>query len=104
MVGELPQSAISAVEDEQDKVTRAMERPTEQRSVAVVRDHAELVTALERADILPRASLNCSGGPVYTNCRHDEDSGDDFVYIFNDQDDDTSCELTFTTGPYILDA
>lgn len=109
VVGELPQSAISAVEDEQDKVNRAMERLTEQRSVVVVRDQVELVTALERADLLPRASLNCSGGPVYTNWRHDEDSGDDFVYIFNDQDDDATCELTFTTTSqdrtaYTLDA
>jgi hypothetical protein len=34
---------------------------------------------------------------VYTNWRAAGDSGDDFVYIYNDQDEETICDFTFTT-------
>lgn len=97
VVGTPPQSAISAVENEQDKVTRAIEQLMRENSVVSVRDQEELVKELERADVLPRAMLRCTNGPVYTNWRITGDLGDDFVYIYNDHDAETICDFTFTT-------
>jgi hypothetical protein len=63
VVGTPPQSAISAVENEQDKVTRAIEQLMRQNSIVNVRDQEELVKELERADVLPRAMLRYTKVP-----------------------------------------
>lgn len=110
-VGQAPRSAISAVEAEQSKVSELMDEVLGNKfgNVHQMNTLQDLLSALEDHKIEPRVKLGCPNNKMYTVWRSDADSGNEYVYIYNDDSQSVSCSFTFRsilTEPtaYILDA
>ncbi|KAJ9668901.1 hypothetical protein H2201_001147 [Coniosporium apollinis] len=107
-VGSAPDQILSAASEDQVEVLATIREILSYSNVHRVASLEDLPSALADAGILPRTSLRCSSGPVYTAWRSDLDNGSEYVYIYNDQDVAASCEASFTTQagavPYIYDA
>jgi len=79
-----------------------------QSNVHSISSPTELPRLLDELGIRPLVSLSCSSNPVYPVWRSSPQTGEDYVYLYNDQLASVKCNIIFATNgdvvPYILNA